>query len=93
MQLAKRASKKNQQATQARQQRIFEEGNKYLKQVAERQNLTLAGHSTMAGHSTVAERPRQGASTITGLTILEGHLKTGGLAILVGTSNERSTRT
>jgi hypothetical protein len=31
MQLAKRASKKNQQATQARQQRISEEGNKYLK--------------------------------------------------------------
>jgi hypothetical protein len=49
MQLARRASKANQQATQARQQRISEESNKYLKQVAELQNLILVGHPTMAG--------------------------------------------
>jgi hypothetical protein len=57
MQLAKKASKRNQQATQAGQQRTSEEGNKYLKQVAELQNLTLAGHPALAGHPTMAGCP------------------------------------
>jgi hypothetical protein len=55
--LEKIANKRNQQTIQAGQQRISEEGNKYLKQVAELQNLTLAGHPIVAGHPTVARRP------------------------------------
>jgi hypothetical protein len=57
MQLAKRASKRNQQAIQAGQQRISEEGNKYLKQVAKLQNLTLVGHPTVAGRSIIIGHP------------------------------------
>jgi hypothetical protein len=55
--LAKIASKKNQQATQAEQQRISEESNKHLKQVAELQNLKLVGHPTMAGRPIIAGYP------------------------------------
>jgi hypothetical protein len=41
---------------------------------------------------TMAERPRQGTSTTTDLAILGGHSKAGGLADLIGTTKERSTR-
>jgi hypothetical protein len=57
MQLAKRASKRNQQATQAGQQRISEECNKYLKQVAELPNLTLVGHLAVAGRPIITGHP------------------------------------
>jgi hypothetical protein len=78
--LAKIASKMNQQAIQAGQQRISKESNKHLKQVAELQNLTLVGHPAVAGrpiiagHSLVAAQPSVvGQPTVAGHPTLTRH--------------------
>jgi hypothetical protein len=74
------ASKRNQQATQVGQQRTSKESNKYLKQVAELQNLTLARHPTVAGRPIIVGHPSVGTQppmvvqpAVAGHPTLTGH--------------------